>query len=83
MCAPDDIMMTNSDEVSQCMCWTQVVDSRYAPTLKDYVAVDATLAVGGELTKENIVSTAGTHDGAQDNEQEENIMEEDRSAKPN
>ncbi len=59
------------------MNWAQVVDCECAPTFQDYVAVESTLAVAGELTKEDIVSIAKTHDGEQDGKQEENIMEEE------
>ncbi len=60
LCASDDATMgtTDSDEVPKCPYWAQVVDSVYAPTFKDYAAVDATRAVAGELTEEDIISTA-------------------------
>ncbi len=53
------------------------VDSEYALAFEDYVAVDVTLAAAGEVTKEDNVNTAKTHDGSHDDEQEENIMDDE------
>ncbi len=54
----------------------QVINSECVPTFKDWVSVDAILAVARELTKEDIISMTKMHNGTQDDKQEENIMEE-------